>query len=69
VIEGTAEVVYRFYSSPKYGRLQEAIQYSYLTRDAWAGLTSGTFGSPTATYGGPKATNNMVFTSFRYYLP
>ena len=69
VIEGTAEVVYRFYSSPKFGRLQEALQYSYLTRDAWAGLTSGTFGSPTATYGGPKATNNMVFTSFRYYLP
>ena len=69
VIEGTAEVVYRFYSSPKFGRIQEAIQYSYLTRDAWAGLTSGTFGSPTATYGGPKATNNLVFTSFRYYLP
>ncbi len=69
VEEGTAEVVYRFYSSPKYGRLQESIQYSYLTRDAWAGLTSGTFGSPTATYGGPKATNNMVFTSFRYYIP
>jgi len=69
VIEGTAEVVWRFYSSPKYGRLQQALQYSYLTRDAWAGVTSGTFGSPTATYGGPKATNNLVFTSFRYYLP
>jgi hypothetical protein len=69
VIEGTAEIVYRFYTSPKYGRLQESIQYSYLTRDGWAGLTSGTFGSPTATYGGPKATNNMVFTSFRYYIP
>jgi hypothetical protein len=69
VIEGTAEIVWRFYNSPRYGRLQEAIQYSYLTRDAWAGVTSGTFGSPTATYGGPKATNNMVFTSFRYYLP
>ncbi len=69
VLEGTAEVVYRFYSSPRYGRLQETIQYSYLTRDGWAGLTSGTFGSPTATYGAPKATNNMVFTSFRYYLP
>lgn len=69
VIEGTAEVVWRFYTSPKYGRLQEALQYSYLTRDGWAGLTSGTFGSPTATYGAPKATNNMVFTSFRYYLP
>jgi hypothetical protein len=69
VIEGTGEVVYRFYNSPKYGRLQYAMQYSYLTRQAWAGLLSGTFGSPTATYGGPKATNNMVFTSLRYYIP
>ena len=69
VIEGTAGFTYRVYSSPKFGRLQYQGVYSYLTREAWAGLTSGTFGSPTATYGGPKATNNMVFTSMRYYIP
>jgi hypothetical protein len=69
VLEGTAGFTYRLYSSPKYGRLQYQGVYSYLTRDAWAGLTSGTFGSPTATYGGPKATNNMVFTGMRYYIP
>jgi hypothetical protein len=69
VLEGTAGFTYRVYSSPKYGRLQYQGVYSYLTRDGWAGLTSGTFGSPTATYGAPKATNNMVFTGMRYYIP
>jgi multidrug efflux pump subunit AcrA (membrane-fusion protein) len=69
VTETTAEFVYRFYNSPKYGRLQYSMQYSYLSRNGWAGLTSGTFGSPIATYGSPKATNSMVFTSMRYYIP
>jgi hypothetical protein len=69
VLEGTAGFTYRVYSSPKFGRLQYQGVYSYLTRDAWAGVTSGTFGSATATYGGPKATNNMVFTGMRYYIP
>ena len=69
VSELTGEFVYRFYNNPKYGRLQYAMQYSYLQRVGWAGVTSGTFGSATATYGAPKANNNMVFTSLRYYLP
>ena len=69
VTETTGEFVYRFYNNPKYGRLQYTVQYSYLARNGWAGLTSGTFGSPTATYGAPKATNNMVFTGLRYYIP
>ena len=69
VLEGTAGFTYRLYNSPKYGRLQYQGVYSYLTRDGWAGLTSGTFGSATATYGAPKATNNMVFTGMRYYIP
>ena len=56
--EATGEFVYRFYNSPKYGRLQYAMQYSYFTRKAWQGVG-----------GAPKATDNMVFTSFRYYLP
>ena len=58
VIEGTGEFVYRFYDSPKYGRMQYAMQYSYLTREAWTGVG-----------GAPKGTNNMVFTSLRYYIP
>jgi hypothetical protein len=69
VIEGTAGFTYRIYSNPRYGRLQYAMQYSYLTREAWTGLTGGTYGTPTATFGAPKGTNNMVFTSMRYYIP
>jgi hypothetical protein len=64
VIEGTAGFTYRFYASPKFGRLQYAVQYSYLTRSAWAGV-GATVGSVAA----PKATNNMVFTGLRYYIP
>jgi len=69
VQEGTIGFTYRAYSSPKFGRLQYQGVYSYLDRVAWAGVTSGTFGSSTATYGAPKATNNMVFWSMRYYIP
>jgi hypothetical protein len=58
VIEGTAGFTYRLYSNPKYGRLQYQGVYSYLTREAWAGVG-----------GAPKATNNMVFTGMRYYIP
>lgn len=58
VIEGTAGFTYRFYNSPKYGKLQYAMEYSYLTRNAWTGVG-----------GTPKGTNNMVFTSMRYYIP
>jgi hypothetical protein len=68
VSELTGEFVYRFYSSPKYGRLQYAMQYSYLARNAWDGVTSAS-GAATTTYGAPKANNNMVFTSLRYYIP
>jgi hypothetical protein len=58
VIEGTIGFTYRVYTSPKFGRLQYQGVYSYLTRDAWAGVG-----------GAPKATNGMVFTGMRYYIP
>jgi hypothetical protein len=64
VLEGTAGFTYRFYNSPTKGRIQYSMVYSYLTREAWTGLnTAGTAAV------NPKATNNMVFTGFRYYLP
>jgi hypothetical protein len=58
VIQGTAGFTYRVYSNPRFGRLQYQVQYSYLTRSAWTGVG-----------GAPKATNNMVFTGMRYYIP
>lgn len=61
ILEGSGGFLYRFYQGPR-GRLQYQMVYSYLNREAWTGV-NGT-GSL-----GPKATNNMVFTSFRYYIP
>ena len=57
VIEGTVGFWLKLHSGPK-GRLQFGPQYSYVSRDAWAG-TGGT----------PKGIENMVMTSFRYSLP
>ncbi len=57
IIEGTAGFWYRFYSGPK-GRFQFGMQYSYVTRNAWSGKG-----------GDPHGIDNMIFSSFRYYLP
>ena len=57
IIEGTAGFWYKIYNGPK-GRLQLGPQYSYVVRNTWRG-TGGT----------PHGIDNMVFTSFRYYLP
>jgi hypothetical protein len=57
LIEGTLGFWYRFYNGPK-GRLQWGPQYSYIIRNTWRG-----------TGGAPSANENMVLTSFRYYLP
>jgi hypothetical protein len=56
---------YRFYQGSK-GRMQFGIQYSYLNKDAW----SGTGGVPAGGAAiSPKANDNMIWTSFRYYIP
>jgi hypothetical protein len=62
IMEGTLGFWYRFYSGPK-GRFQFGTQYSYLTRHAWSGVAG------TGTSGQPSGLDNMIFTSFRYYLP
>jgi uncharacterized coiled-coil protein SlyX len=57
LIEGTAGFWFKPYNGPK-GRIQFGPQYSYITRNTWAG-----------TGGQPHAIENMVLTSFRYYIP
>ena len=69
IIAGTAGLTYRVYNNPKYGRLQYQLVYTYLTREAWNGITGGTYGTSTATFGSPKATNNMYWVGMRYYIP
>jgi hypothetical protein len=62
--EGTVGYWFRFYRGNK-GTLQQGLQYSYAERHTWLGI-----GDPLSGLGGsPKAIDNMVFTSFRYYLP
>ncbi len=74
IIEGTIGFWYKPYNGPK-GRLQIGVQYSYLTRNAWSGYGAPpySFPLPPAVQSSgtvdPRAVNNMVFTSFRYYLP
>jgi hypothetical protein len=58
IFEASTGFWYRFYKGPK-GTLQFGPQYSYVIRNAWSdknGLN-------------PQATENMFFTSFRFYLP
>ena len=57
LIEGTFGFWYKLYNGPK-GRIQFGPQYSYITRNAWSG-----------TPGEPHGVENIVLTSFRYYLP
>src|SRR6266436_3005247 len=67
IVEGTLGFWHKFYNGPK-GRVQWGVQYSYLTKVGWSGNNN----SGNAAAGPslrPKAVDNMVFTSFRYYLP
>jgi hypothetical protein len=57
LIEGTSGFWYKFYSGPK-GSFRFGADYAYLTRNAWSGVG-----------GQPHGVDNMIFTSFRYYLP
>jgi hypothetical protein len=69
IIEGTFGFWYRFYKGPK-GTVQWGPQYSYVTRTAWSGNGAGTVDGIAVTGAAkPTAVENMVFTSFRYYLP
>jgi hypothetical protein len=63
VQEWTAGYWYNFYNGAK-GRLRQGIQYSNIRRDLWSGA-----GGTANPGGGANGSTNMVFTSFRYYLP
>jgi hypothetical protein len=65
VIEGTLGFWHKLYQGPK-GGFRWGIQYSYLTKTGWSGTGGLAAGSPGIS---PKAVDNMVFSSFRYYLP
>jgi len=56
--EGSLGFWHKIYQGPK-GGVRWGLQYSYITKSGWSGAGSIQ----------PKAVDNMVFTSFRYYLP
>jgi hypothetical protein len=62
--EGTLGFWHKIYNGPK-GGLRWGIQYSYISRTGWSGNNNVL----TAPGVAPKAVDNMVFTSFRYYIP
>jgi len=64
ITEGTAGFWYKFYNGPK-GGVRWGVQYSYFTKSGWSGNNN----NPAAIGISPKAVDNMVLTSFRYYLP
>jgi hypothetical protein len=65
--EGTLGFWHKFYQGEK-GRVQWGIQYSYFYKTGWSGNNSPN-GTSTAAGVSPHAVDNMVWTSFRYYLP
>lgn len=58
IYEGTFGFWHKVYQGPK-GGFRWSIQYSYFSKNTWSGAGSNQ----------PKAVDNMVWTSFRYYLP
>jgi hypothetical protein len=64
ISEATLGFWHRIYQGEK-GRVQWGLQYSYFYRDGW----SGSNGLTGKTSFSPHAVDNMVWTSFRYYLP
>jgi hypothetical protein len=65
--EGMLGFTYRFANSPKFGRFQYQMNYQYVQRNLWSGY--GGFSSTTAVPTGPRALDNMILSSFRYYIP
>lgn len=63
IMEGTLGFWYKFYQGPK-GGLRWGLQYSYFSRNGWSGTNNALIIGPS-----PKAIDNMVWTSFRYYIP
>jgi len=62
--EGTLGFWYKFYNGPK-GGFRLGIQYSYFEKYGWSGNGNVAGAAGIA----PKAVDNMIWTSIRYYLP
>jgi hypothetical protein len=68
IVEGTFGFWIKLLNGPK-GRLQFGPQYSYVSRNAWAGQSVAATLTTPAEFVSPHGIDNMFMTSFRYYLP
>jgi biotin operon repressor len=64
IMEGTLGFWYKLYQGNK-GGFRFGLQYSYFSKNGWSG-NNNVLGAPGIS---PKAVDNMVFTSLRYYIP
>ncbi|HTQ60043.1 MAG TPA: cell envelope integrity protein TolA [Candidatus Solibacter sp.] len=62
--EGTVGFWHQLYKGSK-GGIRWGLQYSYLVKNTWSGNNN----TPTAPGVNGKAVDNMLLTSFRYYIP
>jgi len=73
LIELTGGMTYKFFNSPTKGRFQASVNYSYLDRMSWQGYIGTSYATSvflgSQYFHGVQGTNNMVFTSLRYYIP
>ncbi len=69
IVEGTAGLWYSFYTGAA-GTLKLGLQYSYEAYNTWQGVGATGVCTNAAHPGcNPSTNENMVFTSFRYYIP
>jgi hypothetical protein len=59
---------HKLYQGPK-GGLRWGLQYSYITKVGWSGNNTSPSAATQPAGVSPKAVDNMIFTSFRYYIP
>jgi hypothetical protein len=64
IMEGTVGFWYKLYQGNK-GGFRLGLQYSYFAKNGWSG-NNNVAGAPGIS---PKAVDNMVWTSLRYYIP
>ena len=70
--EGMFGFTYRIVNNPRYGRLQYQTTYSFLQRNLWSGTTAAATAAafePVPSPTGPRAQDNMIHVSMRYYVP
>jgi hypothetical protein len=67
--EGMIGFTYRVVDSKKFGRLQYQATYSYIQRNLWSGVVTGSYGAAGSAAFGPRATENMFHVGMRYYIP